>query len=451
MSVPHPLSAEPTTTRRRNAPASSRAPTNYFSLKNASEQRAHHVPEALLVSPPSDLDVTVERESRHDDHTPSTAHPTDVGAATPIPRTPVFSLADGDGDQASQMVLSTRWHTLSDEEIQASVATLSSVQSPSEQSTHPYHDTIRILSAACDRLVRQAAALERARKSLQQQEARRKKAAERAVKDLKPGQRETGQQLLRAIYGLEPTESINNLNTTIDASKPPNSLPMSISEAMQDVWTPPPREPALQPSQPLDIPSASDAISFVSGSRSRASSFTPGSSIASHSIKSERTSASKTFLGGWFGRSVSRTSENDDQDADADVVSIASANVPATSTGNTTAKMMSGVFRKGRGVFNVFGIAPTPPSSTSTPPQAGTSQEQLEDHNEANVPPVSGISYTSSPTSKIAPLPFQAPLMSPILPANPQRQNHLHPCTRLSTSDYTVILLISEPLHLPHE
>ncbi|KAG9102992.1 hypothetical protein FRC06_000568 [Ceratobasidium sp. 370] len=186
---------------------------------------------------------------------------------------------------------------------------------------------------------------------------------------------------------------------------------------MQDVWTPPPREqPTLQPSQPLDIPSGSDAISIVSGSRSRASSFTP-SSIASHSVRSEKTSASKTFLGNWFGRSVSRAEELDDQDTDADVISVASGNVSVTTTGNTTAKMMSGVFRKGRNVFNSFGITPTPPSSISTPPRPELSQEPADDSRDVDARSVAALSYAGSPTSKITSLPFQAPLMSPVLPA----------------------------------
>ncbi|KAG9124962.1 hypothetical protein FRC07_009554 [Ceratobasidium sp. 392] len=418
MSVSHPLSAEPTTTRRRNPPAPSSRPTsNYFSLKDESDARARHIPATLFVAPPADLGVRVEQEPGQNE-TPSTAHPTNIGAVTPMPRTPIFSVTDGDEDPASQMVLSTRWHTLSDEDIQANVASLSSIQSPSDESTHPYHDTIRILSAACERLVRQASALERARKTLQQQEARRKRAAERAVKDLKPGQRETGQQLLRAIYALEPTEPINNVSTTLEASKSPGALPKSISEAMQDVWTPPPREqPTLQLSQPLDIPSTSDAMSFVSGSRSRASSFTPGSSIASHSVKSEKTNASKTFLGGWFGRAASRAEENDDEDTDADVISVASGNISITAPGNSTAKMMSGVFRKGRNVFGAFGITPTPPSSIPTPPRPEPPQEPVDDTQDADARSTTGQSYLGSPMSKIGSLPFQAPLMSPVLPA----------------------------------
>lgn len=222
MSVSHPLSNEQSTSRRRNPTTS--PPTNYFSLKHASDERAsgsgaRQLPAALLVSPPADLGIHVEQEDSQESSS-TTARPSDMGNTTPIPRTPIFTLGDGDEDPADQMVLSTRWHTLSDQEIQANIATLSSVQSPSDESTHPYHDTIRILSAACERLVRQAASLERARRSLQQQEARRKRAAERAVKELKPGQRDTGQQLLTAIYGLELNEVMNH--ATLNATKNPS-------------------------------------------------------------------------------------------------------------------------------------------------------------------------------------------------------------------------------------
>lgn len=278
------------------------------------------------------------------------------------------------------------------------MATLSSVQSPSNESNHPYHDTIRILSAACERLVRQAASLERARKSLQQKEARRKRAAERAVKELKPGQRDTGQQLLNAIYGLEPAEAINH--TALHSTKTPN-----VSFVCCFIYTvlnphrpylnpsrkpckksgrPPAREPtSLQPTQPLDIPPPSDALSV----RSRASSFTPGSSIASHSIRSDKTSASKTFLGGWFGRPMSRAdgTEDDEPDPDVDVISFVSANPSIAGSGNATAKMVNGVLRKGRSVFNAFGIAPTS-SSVPTPSLIETPQKHLDELPDSDSP-----------------------------------------------------------------
>ncbi|KAH7341695.1 rab-GTPase-TBC domain-containing protein [Rhizoctonia solani] len=391
MSFSHPLSNDPPPTGTRRRAATSRPSANYSALKGASNEHIH-VPQPIHVVPKADFGARIEQEDLQ------TAVPPEFGPSTPVPRTPILNLVDSDEDPASNIVLSTRWHTLSDQEIQSSIANLSSVQSPSEESKHPYHETIRILSAACDRLVKQANALERARRSLQQQEARRKRAAERAVKELKPGQRDTGQQLLHAIYGLEPTESINN--NTLHPTKSLQSLPKSLSEAMEEVWAPPAREePKLQPTQPLDIPP-----SDTKSNRSRASSFTPGSSTTSHSVRSDKTGASKTFLGGWFGRSVPKTSatpEQDDRDRDgdidADVVSVASGN-----GGNTPAKMVTGVLRKGRSVFNAFSIAP-----------ASTPQKPIEEPTDVDA----SLSYSSSPASRITSLPFQAPLLSPVLPA----------------------------------
>jgi hypothetical protein len=209
MSFSHPLSIDPPATRRRTLGAAHEQPaTSYFTLKHASDERAgRHTPAALVVPTPPERDVHPE-QGGYQDITPQTAVPLEAGNSTPIPRTPILSLVDND-DSATHLVLSTRWHTLSDQEIQASIANVSSVQSPSEESKHPYHETIRILSAACERLVKQATALERARKSIQRQEARRKRAAEQAVKELKPGQRDTGRLLLQAIYGLEPAETLH--------------------------------------------------------------------------------------------------------------------------------------------------------------------------------------------------------------------------------------------------
>lgn len=216
MSVSHPLSDGPPVPRRRNTAA-------YFNPKPEIHSGNKKKNPAALVVPTTEFGIRVEQDDVHD----ATDVGPGVGSETPMARTPVFTLTDGDEDPAGQIVLSTRWHTLSDQEIQANIATLSSVQSPSDESNHPYHDTIRILSAACERLVRQAAALERARRSLQQQEARRKRAAERAVKDLKPGQRDTGQQLLSAIYGLEPTEVPNH--ATLHPKTPNVSPPFHLS------------------------------------------------------------------------------------------------------------------------------------------------------------------------------------------------------------------------------
>lgn len=109
MSLSHPLSTEPP--KRRTGTNQ----TNYFSLKHASDERAKRIPLALLVSPSPELGVKVDSE----DPLPTA---TDVGANTPMQRTPLFEITDGDEDPASQMVLSTRWHTLSDQEIQ--VATI---------------------------------------------------------------------------------------------------------------------------------------------------------------------------------------------------------------------------------------------------------------------------------------------------------------------------------------
>ncbi|CAE6379883.1 unnamed protein product [Rhizoctonia solani] len=388
MSFSHPLSSDPQPTGTRRRAAASRPTSSYSTIKHALDERTH-VPRPIYAVPKVDLGVHVEQLD-----IPQTAVPSELRPSTPVPRTPILNLVDSDDDPTSNLVLSTRWHTLSDQEIQSSIANLSSVQSPSEESKHPYHETIRILSAACERLVKQAAALERARKSLQQQEGRRKRAAEQALKELKPGQRDTGQQLLQAIYGFEPTEVIHN--NTLHPTKSLQSLPMSLSEAMEEVWTPPAREiSTLKPTLPLDIP-PSDAKS----SRSRASSFTPASSTTSHSVRSDKTGASKTFLGGWFGRSVPKSSitpEPDDRDGDidADVVSVASGN-----GGNATAKVVTGVLRKGRSVFNTFGVKPT------TIPQ-----KPVEEPTEPDTP----LSYSSSPTSRITSLPFQAPLVSPVL------------------------------------
>lgn len=51
---------------------------------------------------------------------------------------------------ATQRVLETKWHTITDDEIQTTISDISVLGSPSEHPQHPYHATLRVLSDALE-------------------------------------------------------------------------------------------------------------------------------------------------------------------------------------------------------------------------------------------------------------------------------------------------------------
>jgi hypothetical protein len=62
---------------------------------------------------------------------------------------------------AAQKVLETKWHTITDDDIQATISDISVLGSPSEHPQHPYHAALRVLSDALEEARHFQAAWER--------------------------------------------------------------------------------------------------------------------------------------------------------------------------------------------------------------------------------------------------------------------------------------------------
>jgi hypothetical protein len=103
------------------------------------------------------------------------------------------------GAIASQ-VLTTKWHTYSDEAIQATISNFSASESPSDIPNHPYHTTLRILSSAVHNLSRVRLELEDARKVLYEKELARRKRADELLKELEPSEKVIARRLIQSLF-----------------------------------------------------------------------------------------------------------------------------------------------------------------------------------------------------------------------------------------------------------
>lgn len=186
------------------------------------------VPPTFVLGPPSDPSLT----------------PRD----TPSWRTtklPLYGEEQHDASSSVQ-VLSHRWHTYSDDVIQAK---LSMIDDPSASSSQPHHTTIRVLSSALNNLTRVCQGLEESHRLLREKEVARKKRAEELMKELMlPSERDVAKRVIQSIF-TDDDESVHQVQrrqsqmvfisfmhhlSFILTGPFPKSLHESLSEAISD-------------------------------------------------------------------------------------------------------------------------------------------------------------------------------------------------------------------------
>lgn len=104
---------------------------------------------------------------------------------------------------ATQRVLETKWHTITDDDIQTTVSDISVIGSPSEHPQHPYHAVLRVLSDALEEAKHFRAAWE---KEQRRQAAKRKKVKEE-MKSMSEVEIAAVNQTLEILY--EDQDNIN--------------------------------------------------------------------------------------------------------------------------------------------------------------------------------------------------------------------------------------------------
>ncbi|KIK25057.1 hypothetical protein PISMIDRAFT_97440 [Pisolithus microcarpus 441] len=126
-------------------------------------------------------------------------------------------------------VLSNTWHNYSDEVIQSAISHLSVMESPSDVDGHPYHATLRVLSAAFYHMSRTCLELEECRRVLEEKSNVRKQRAEALLEELPPSERDVAKRVILSIL----TDD-NEHRHHVERQQSLSSLKTSLTEAMED-------------------------------------------------------------------------------------------------------------------------------------------------------------------------------------------------------------------------
>lgn len=213
----HPLSPDQIPTKGRRGRSSlttpdSRSPStpaNYFSLKAQLEQQDH--------AESSSWDGSVRGHGKTEQRRGVDVHsspllstkvpplfvvgsPHDhslLNSTTPEVHITTESDVDGVDPSVSAQVLATKWHTYSDEAIQATISQLSASDSPADTPSHPYHTALRVLSS---NLSRARVELEETRKTLREKEVAKKRRADALLKELQPSDQEVARRVIQSLF-----------------------------------------------------------------------------------------------------------------------------------------------------------------------------------------------------------------------------------------------------------
>jgi hypothetical protein len=268
----HPLSADEPTNASKNSRARttsqsnndlSRPVTSYFTLKMQSDERANQfasppsVPETTTRSPKSvakpaeDPDMTVKPIAARIIHVnrsvvqsparasiPSVFKPrSGIPATQPLrvglvptksstsetesppdtprvqPTKPTITVQDCRylRTDATQRVLETKWHTITDDEIQAIISDISVLGSPSEHPQHPYHAALRVLSDTLEEATRFRFAWEKE----QRRQADKRKKVNEEMKSMSKVEISAVQRTLQILY---EDQDIINASEGVDDS-----------------------------------------------------------------------------------------------------------------------------------------------------------------------------------------------------------------------------------------
>lgn len=219
----HPLSPEqtpPRSRRTRDSRPATATSTNYFTLKAQLEQdqpssskrdgsaRALEKRRAVdIPSPGTGAGLASLTATQWDTLTVTRAPPLFV-VGSPHDHDRVYPhvvvTADVEGGETesalSNQVLATKWHTYSDEAIQATISKLSASDTPADGASHPYHTALRVLSSAVHNLSRVRLELEEARRALREKELARKARAQELLNELVPSEQDIAKRVIQSLF-----------------------------------------------------------------------------------------------------------------------------------------------------------------------------------------------------------------------------------------------------------
>ncbi|KAG8904656.1 hypothetical protein FRB99_001376 [Tulasnella sp. 403] len=509
--APSPVKRRPHKNAANGTPPPSRMPiSNIFgpmtldpsdkpsSSEPQTRARTHHRPSFSLSIPPSHLEgITPVNVTTPPRTAVSNLNAFPTPTAGPSRPSTVPSSASGIDSVSNippavySQILSTKWHTQSDNELQATVAELSSslaIQSPAEEPvmSHPYHSTIRVLSATVESLNDKYMGLENRWRQREESIDRRREVAERRIKAIHPPLRDdVVKNVLDAVFSDDPDSSTTVTGPTFDDA----SLLSSIQQAMDDTFSPLRHRTTVSEARPPVTPIQTKLGAQTSpdndGGNAEADAQSPTSSIAvsigrngtlkssAPSIKSSKSVSQNKhdgkaglgeWVGGWWPQKPRRRTQSV---ISSDTISVASesdmkSSYPADEvvttvevakkSGNEPFTAVSLAFRKishGRGVLSALGLGPMAagPDEASTPTTKDDVPEPQVPSDAASAQMVLSINTSMSPPSRTSRTPSIMTTQTPyeLNPSRPPRPpSHLRAIfnsTRIMTTDPGSILV----------
>ncbi|KAH9481920.1 TBC domain-containing protein C4G8.04 [Psilocybe cubensis] len=231
--------------------------------------------------------------SPHDTHSPEVVITTE-------------SELQGVDSAISNHILATKWHTYSDEAIQATISKLSAADSPADASNHPYHTTLRVLSSAVYNLSRARLELEEARRTLQDKEIAKRKRADELLKELKPSEQEVARRVVQLLF-TDDDESEHRVHRKQSVMSLSESLAEAVADEVSMSRSPPEAPHPLTPmsEETPAMLEASVVEERVEPESSREDDTSGEPTLVPQKLRQERPSIGD-WMGTWWGKKGER-------------------------------------------------------------------------------------------------------------------------------------------------
>ncbi|KAG8825586.1 hypothetical protein FRC18_010247 [Serendipita sp. 400] len=275
-------------------PVPKRSKTNPFSSISMTSDRSNQVSNALSDVPShrpanSTSKVVVERASQLRDSVPSSGTP----VMTPRARPKALALESiSPSEEVSKLVLSTKWHLITEDEIYTTMAQLTKVAGVTQSPEHTYGVALQLLSKERDQLTK-----------VQQEYERHKHIEAEKKKQI--------QNLIKTASSSETTalQAVMDILSKEDATWTPKDAPQlavsdSLTEALAEAFTPLGIPSTIQStSSPETLVNNEDAESIVSSMRGAENDGSEIGSIRSRGSARSRESRNRpmSVIGDWMG------------------------------------------------------------------------------------------------------------------------------------------------------
>ncbi|KAI1792153.1 TBC-domain-containing protein [Ganoderma leucocontextum] len=353
-------------------------------------------------------------------------------------------------------ILSTRWHSFTDDAIRSAVSTLAIPSSPNDNPEHPCYAILRVLSSAVHSLTRARQELEDSKRALLEREAARKERAKQLLQELPLSEKDIGNRVFQSLFPdddetshqvhrMQRQQSLMSLAESLteaieDEVSISCSVPKDDATPMAAALTVPP-QPQLSttvvtaqavPTSPVASSTAAETLPSVGVDRTdtleqpQTAPNVDSPPLGENALKADRSSLGD-WMGSWWikprskGRSMQVSFPTDDtpesQKASPSIASqplLSDDAPPAPSVPSTPRTEQMTTRRKpSRSVFGTLGFSILNPSSSSSNALMGKKRRNMSVTDVTSSDPPE---QSDAPSAKAA---LVSPVSSPLLTATP--------------------------------